>query len=100
MSKLAKEKTLFCSIYDVTFRNVANELEVAVEKELCRKMDFVLTDLLLNVQRDCLQDHSQYDVFGPKDIKYMAKVLEDVIKLKRAGNLICPVLQYTLWYNA
>lgn len=100
MSRIVKAMDLLSSIYDVAFRNLMKELELAVNEKSNGKVDFVPADLQYNIQRDRNDSHAVLDVFSPNDITDTAKVLGDVIKMEAQGHVVQRTIQIALWYTA
>lgn len=92
--------TLLCSIYDLGFRNVAQEYAFTVADYLSGKMGFVLAEKPYNVQKHQNNSHTEYDVFRLSRIKEMPKVSGEIMKPGADGPFSCSALQFTLSYNA
>lgn len=100
VSKLVKQMDFLCSIYDADFRVLVEEKRSGVGEDLSAHVDFVLIDQLYNVPTNRKNEHADYDVFGSNDLKNVAKVLGDLIKLGASRHVFCFVLQITLWRKA
>lgn len=100
MDKLVVAMAPLCSIYDASFRNLLQELELGFGEDLIGKVDFVLHDSLYNSQKDRNDAHAAYYMFGLNDMKDMANVLGDVIKPGAHVHAFCSTLRFALWLNS
>lgn len=71
---------LLCSVHNVEFKNFVEEHELCIGEDLRKNVDFILADPPYDTRRDWTDDHGEYDVFGMNNIKYMDKVIGDVLK--------------------
>lgn len=75
---------------------MAREHTFGVEEDLTGKMGFVLANRPYKVRNDQKDDHMEGDVVASHDVKIMAKVLGDVIKLRVHELVFCSALQLSL----
>lgn len=80
MKRLAKAMASVCSIHDVDFRNLVEEHELSAGEDFAGKVGFVLADPPYDVRRNLMAPNTEYDVFGVKDMKDMAKSPGDMTK--------------------
>lgn len=64
MNRHIKEMASLCTIYDVSFKHLAEEHNLSVGEDQSGMVEFFLAELPYNVQRDPKEDHAAYDVFG------------------------------------
>lgn len=75
MSKFVKEMAHLCNIYNVDFKQLAEELEHGFGQNLSAKFYFVLVSSLYNVQRHRTDDHAVCGELGSSDMEDMSKEL-------------------------
>lgn len=63
-------------------------------------MSIVLADCLYPVGRDLDDDYAEYDVCEPSSVKYVAMIVEDVIKLRAHEDVFCSGLQFAIRYKS
>lgn len=56
--------------------------------------------LLCNMRRDRNNDYADYDVLILNDMKYIIKVLGDMIKQGVHAHMFCSAPEFALWYSA
>lgn len=96
MSKLMKGMAFVCSIYDMNFRNMAEEHGFDSGEALRGKVSLGFADSLYNERRDRNDEYVDYGVLGLKDIKYMARVLADIMKPGAHAHMSCSALHLFL----
>lgn len=87
-------------IYNAWFKNVVAVHKLGLEKNLSRKVDFVLAGSSYSVRNDRKPDPAEYDTFRSNNMKDTAKVHEHVMRQGANRQLFYNALQITLWYKA
>lgn len=62
-------------------------------------MELHLASPPYDIQSDRTDNHTDYDLYGSKDMNIMIKVLGDVMRPGVHTNVFCFSLQFTLWYK-
>lgn len=84
----------------MNFRTLTEQHDLGVGDELGEKVDYFLADPRYNVLSDQNDDYAKYDVFSLSNLKDMANVLGDMMKLGRHEHVSCSALQFVFWYIA
>lgn len=89
--------TSVCRIYNVDTKSLVEEHKIGSGGKINEKKDFVFVGASRNVQWDYNADKSEYDIFAPELMRYMKKILKDMIKPVVHGHVLCSSLQFAFF---
>lgn len=87
-------------IYVLYLIILVEEHKLGAAEDKNRKVDFLLLDPFYNVQRDRNTENSEYDLFDLQVVLDVDKLLENVMKPRADGHLLCSSFQLFRWYKA